>query len=259
MNVLTQTIDEHGICTLTINRPDAMNSMNSALVEAFDQTFADLADNAAVRVVILTAQGDKVFCAGADLKERKQMSEAEVSRRIRDYKTAFDRIATLPKPVICAINGYAFGGGLEIALACDLRIVAEETSLGLTELGLGIIPGAGGTQRLPRLIGASRAKELMFTARRLKGPEALAWGIVNRCVPRENLMAEAHALALEMVKCAPLAVAQAKRAIDAGMQVDLATGLDIEALCYAGVIPTEDRLEGLAAFAEGRAPVWKGR
>lgn len=259
MSVLQKSVDAHGICTLTIHRPDAMNSMNGELVSALRDTFASLADDAAVRVVILTAQGDKVFCAGADLKERKTMSESDVARRIRDYKVAFDQIANLPKPVICAINGYAFGGGLEIALACDIRIVAAETSVGLTELGLGIIPGAGGTQRLPRLIGVSRAKELMFTARRLKGEEAVEWGIANRCVPRADLLGAATALALEMVKCAPVAVAMAKQAIDKGIEVDLATGLDIEAMCYAGVIPTEDRLEGLAAFAEQRPPVWKGR
>ncbi len=258
-NTLTKSVDEHGVCTLIINRPEAMNSMNGELVHALADTFAALADQPEIRVIVLTAQGEKVFCAGADLKERKQMSDAEVSQRIRDYKTTFERIANVPKPVICAINGYAFGGGLEIALACDFRIVAQETSLGLTELGLGIIPGAGGTQRLPRLIGVSKAKELMFTARRLSGPEALEWGVVNRCVPRADLLAEAYAFAMEMVKSAPIALAQAKRAIDQGMQVDLAAGIQIEAECYAQVIPTEDRLEGLAAFAERRTPIWKGR
>jgi methylglutaconyl-CoA hydratase len=257
-NTLMKSVDEHGVCTLIINRPEAMNSMNGDLVHALADTFSALADQPEIRVIVLTAQGDKVFCAGADLKERKQMSDAEVSQRIRDYKTTFERIANVPKPVICAINGYAFGGGLEIALACDFRIVAQETSLGLTELGLGIIPGAGGTQRLPRLIGVSKAKELMFTARRLSGPEALEWGVVNRCVPRADLLAEAYAFAMEMVKSAPIALAQAKRAIDQGIQVELASGIQLEAECYAGVIPTEDRLEGLAAFAERRTPIWKG-
>lgn len=258
-DVLIKTVDEHGVCTLIINRPAAMNSMNGELVHALGDTFAALADQPEVRVVVLTAHGDKVFCAGADLKERRTMSDAEVSQRIRDYKSTFERIADLPKPVICAINGYAFGGGLEIALACDFRVVAEETSLGLPELGLGIIPGAGGTQRLPRLIGVSKAKELMFTARRLSGLEALEWGVVNRCVRRADLLSEVHKFAMDMVTSAPIALAQAKRAIDQGMQVDLQAGIQIEADCYAGVIPTEDRLEGLAAFVERRAPVWKGR
>ena len=259
MNVLLKDVDENGLCVLTIHRPDAMNSMNGALVAALRDTFNEIDQDPTVRVVVLTAGGEKVFCAGADLKERKTMSEAEVTQRIRDYKTAFDAIANVSKPVICAINGYAFGGGLEIALACDIRLVAKETSVGLTELALGIIPGAGGTQRLPRLIGASKAKELMFTARRLSGDEALAWGVVNHVVPRAELLAAAKALASEMLKAAPVAVAQAKRAIDSGLDADLSRGLEIEAECYAVVIPTEDRLEGLAAFAEGRKPVWKGR
>lgn len=257
--VLTKAVSDAGICTLTINRPDAMNSMNGALVAALRETFTVLGTDDSVRVVILTAQGEKVFCAGADLKERKTMTEDQVAQRIESYAATFDAIANLPKPVICAINGYALGGGLELALACDIRIVAAETKLGLTELALGIIPGAGGTQRLPRLIGTSKAKELMFTARRLSGEEAVAWGVANHCVPRRQVLARANELATQMLKAAPIAVAQAKRAIDQGIELTLKEGIALEAACYANVIPTEDRLEGLTAFAEGRDPVWKGR
>ena len=259
MGVLLKEVDEEGLCTLTIDRPDAMNSMNGELVEALWTTFRDLRFDPTVRVVILTASGEKVFCAGADLKERATMSDADVKRRIDDYRACFQEMANLNKPVICAINGYAFGGGLEIALACDIRLVAAETKVGLTELSLGIIPGAGGTQRLSRLIGAAKAKELMITAARLTGDQAHALGIVNHSVPRDILMNVAEDMAEKMIRCAPIAIAQAKAAIDLGLQTDLSTGLEIEAQCYAQTIPTADRLEGLNAFAEKRDPVWKGQ
>lgn len=250
--------DEDGICVLTINRPDAMNSMNGALVEAIHDTFLELRTDKRVRVVILTGAGPKAFCAGADLAERREMSESDVERRIFDYGRAFAMIEELNKPVIAAINGYAFGGGLEIALACDLRLVAAETKVGLTETRLGIIPGAGGTQRLPRIVGEAVAKELIFTARRLTGDEAAELGVAHRSLPREDLMEGAREMAREIAKAAPIALEQAKIAIHFGMQTDLATGLQIESRCYQVTIPTEDRLEGLAAFKEKRAPNWKG-
>lgn len=251
--------DDDGVVTLTIERPDSLNTLNGELVDALWRTFYDLNFDDSARVVILTAAGEKAFCVGADLKERTAMSEAEVTRRIRDYRGCFDAISGLKKPVICAINGYALGGGLEIALACDLRLMAEETKVGLTETRLGIIPGAGGTQRLPRVVGVAKAKELIFTAKRLSADEALAIGLVNGIAPRAELMERAREMAREIAKAAPVALAQAKTAIDAGMQADIGTGLEIEAQCYAVTIPTEDRLEGLAAFAQKRAPVWKGK
>lgn len=256
-SVLTRD-DRDGVCILTMNRPDAMNSMNGALVEALHDTFLELRTDSSVRVVVLTGAGPKAFCAGADLTERRTMSDSAVQRRIFDYARAFRLIEELNKPVIAAINGYAFGGGLEIALACDLRIVASETKIGLTETRLGIIPGAGGTQRLPRVVGEALAKELIFTARRLTGDEALDLGLVSRSVPREQLLDTALELAREIAKAAPIALEQAKIAIHSGMQADLATGLEIEARCYQATIPTKDRLEGLAAFKEKRAPEWKG-
>ncbi|AWV87896.1 enoyl-CoA hydratase-related protein [Bradymonas sediminis] len=257
--VLLKQVDQDGLCTLTLNRPAAMNSLNGALVEALDKAFYELRHDDSVRVVILTAAGDRAFCAGADLKERSGMSEAQVRQRIDDYRRCFGAIDSLPKPVICAINGFAFGGGLEIALACDFRVVAAETKVGLTECRLGIIPGAGGTQRLARLVGASRAKLLIFTAARLSGDEALEIGLVTASVPRAELMDAARALGRKMLDSAPIALAQAKIAIDAGMQTDLHTGLEIESRAYAVTLPTEDRLEGLAAFREKRKPNFQGK
>ncbi|MFW5968120.1 MAG: enoyl-CoA hydratase-related protein, partial [Persicimonas sp.] len=238
--VLQKEIDD-GVCTITLDRPDAMNALNGALVGQLWHEFYELRHDDRVRVVILTGAGEKAFCAGADLEERRSMSEAEVTKRIDDYRGCFGAVADLPKPTIAAINGYAFGGGLELALACDLRIVARQTKVGLTETRLGIIPGAGGTQRLPRLIGASKAKELIFTGARLSGEEAEAYGIANDVVDADEVMKRAHELASEMLKAAPIALAQAKIAIDGGMQCDLQTGLELESRAYAVTIPTEDR------------------
>jgi methylglutaconyl-CoA hydratase len=232
--------------------------LNGALVSTLEQTFVALRHDPAVRVVVLTAVGD-VFCAGADLKERAGMSEREVADRIDHYGRAFGAIESLPKPVICAISGHAFGGGLELALACDLRLMREDVQVGLTELKLGIIPGAGGTQRLPRVVGVSKAKELIFTAARISAAEAVRIGLVTSAHSADTLVDSAIALGRQMLSCAPIALAQAKAAIDAGSEVDLATGLKIESRCYAITIPTEDRVEGLTAFREKRAPQFKGR
>jgi enoyl-CoA hydratase/carnithine racemase len=257
--VIQVEVDADGICVARLNRPGALNTLDGALVEALRVTFSDLADRRDVRAIVLTGAGERAFCVGADLKERAGMTEAQVSRRIADYARAFRAIERCPKPVICAINGYALGGGLELALTADLRVCGEQTKVGLTEATLGIIPGAGGTQRLPRLIGASRAKELIFTGARITGARAAEIGLVDRAVPAAEVLPVALDLARQTLKCAPIALAQAKAAIDGGLQADLETGLRLEAACYAITIPTEDRLEGLAAFKEKRAPEFKGR
>lgn len=258
-SVLTSTLTEDGICTLTINRPEAMNSLNGELVQKLHDTFYELRYDSSVRVVLLTGGEGPAFCAGADLKERRSMSEADVRRRIEDYGFTFNLIETLPKPVICSINGYAFGGGLELALACDLRIVAADTQVGLTELQLGIIPGAGGTQRLTRLIGPARAKELIFTAARISGLQAVEYGLANYACPYGEMSTRAEELARQMLRSAPVALAQAKRAIDIATDVDLRSGLQFEAAAYGLTLPTEDRKEGLIAFKEKRAPNFKGK
>lgn len=258
-SVLLKEVDEKGICLLTLNRPGAMNSLDGELVAALGQTFQDLSYDNDVRVVILTGAGERAFCAGADLKERRSMSEVDVRRRIDDYRRVFDEIAGCPKPVICAINGYAFGGGLELALACDIRLMSDQTQIGLTELRLGIIPGAGGTQRLTRLVGPAKAKELIFTASRLDAERAVGLGLVNQSASEEELLDQARQMAEQMLLSAPIALAQAKRAINTGGEVDLQSGLDIEALAYAVTVPTEDRQEGLKAFKEKRTPEFKGK
>ncbi|HJV16491.1 MAG TPA: enoyl-CoA hydratase [Bacillales bacterium] len=248
-----------GIAIITLNRQNAANALSKEMLLELQNVLDDLKNNREIRVVILTAAGEKVFCAGADLKERKEMSERSVIQAVRMIGTTVNKVAALPQPVIAALNGGAFGGGLELALACDLRIGALEAKLGLTETSLAIIPGAGGTQRLPRLIGIGKAKELIYTAKQLSAEEAVSIGLLEYAVPRENVMEKALELAGAMVKNAPLALIQAKVAINKGVETDLSTGLKIEELAYNALISTEDRLEGLRAFAEKRSPLYKGQ
>lgn len=249
---------EDGICIVTLNRPARLNAMNGDLVDALKTTFEELNQANDVRVVILTAAGDRAFCVGADLKERKTMSDIEVSDRIKSYKIAFGAISKLNKPVICAINGFAFGGGLEIALACDFRVACDTAVLGLTETHLGIIPAAGGTQRLARLVGPTMAKELIFGAVKMSANDARERGVINRVSSVENLLSDCRDWAKQIAMAAPIALAQAKKAIDEGIELALDEAIDFEAACYATLIPTNDRLEGLHAFAEKRAPQWSG-
>jgi enoyl-CoA hydratase/carnithine racemase len=244
---------------LTLNRPEVRNALNGRLLKELE-----LAIDAAVlleglRVLIITGGGDKAFCAGADLKERLTMSESEVRSFLSAIRRLLIKIEELPLPVVAAINGFSLGGGTELALACDLRVAVADAALGLTETRFAIIPGAGGTQRLPRLIGTPLAKELIFTGRQLTAQEALAKGLVNRIAARDKLMDECLELAGEIAKGGPIAVAQAKFAINKGQDVELHTGLAIEASAYETCIPTEDRIEGLKAFEEKRLPVYKGR
>ncbi|SES42180.1 enoyl-CoA hydratase [Psychrobacillus sp. OK032] len=248
-----------GIAIITLNRTDAANALSKQMLRDLKTAANDLKNNPEVRVIILTGAGEKAFCAGADLKERKTMTEIEVKQAVRSIGETVNEVASLPQPVIAALNGVAFGGGLELALACDLRIGALETKVGLTETSLGIIPGAGGTQRLPRLIGLGKAKELIFSAKRLTAEEAEVLGILEYVVPREQLLDKALEIAVSIAKNAPLALVQAKAAINNGIEVDLSTGLKIEELAYNELLPTEDRLEGLRAFAEKRAPQYTGK
>lgn len=248
-----------GIAIVTLNRTDAANALSKQMLHDLKTAANHLRNNPEVRVIILTGAGEKAFCAGADLKERKTMTENEVRQAVRSIGEAVNEVANLPQPVIAALNGVAFGGGLELALACDIRIGSLETKVGLTETSLGIIPGAGGTQRLPRLIGVGKAKELIYSAKRLSAEEAETVGILEYVVPRENLLEKALEIATSIAKNAPLALVQAKTAINNGMEVDLNTGLKIEELAYNELLPTEDRLEGLRAFAEKRAPQYTGK
>jgi enoyl-CoA hydratase/carnithine racemase len=247
-----------GIATLTLNRPDAMNAFSVAMLDAMGRRVADLRFDPAVRVLIITGAG-KAFSAGADLKERAGMTPEQVKGFLFNIRRLMDDIEQFPKPVIAAVNGVALGGGLELALASDIRVASQSALIGLTETRLAIIPGAGGTQRLPRLIGKGQAMEMIFTGRRIDAREALRIGLVNHVHPPEALLAECGRLAAEICESGPIAVQQAKYAIQRGLETDIQTGLAIESNAYWICIPTEDRIEGLTAFREKRKPEYKGK
>ena len=252
-------VDEDvGILTLTLNRPEVMNSLNFPLLHALRDQIESLRFRTDVRVVIITGSGDKAFCAGADLKERATLSPDKVKEFIFTIRNLFTAIEQLNKAVIAAVNGIALGGGTELALASDIRIASSNATMGLTETRLAIIPGAGGTQRLPRLVGKGKAKELIFTGRRIAAQEALAIGLVNRVCEPPALLEECKNMAAMICETGPIALEQAKYAINYGMETDIHTGLAIESNAYWVCIPTQDRQEGLAAFKEKRKPVYKG-
>jgi enoyl-CoA hydratase/carnithine racemase len=247
------------VAIITLNRPDELNALNYATLERLGDLIEQVRlDSKDIRVLLIKGEG-RAFCAGADLKERRTLNEQQVRRNVRKIRDVFTALERLPQPTIALINGFAFGGGFELALACDFRYAVEEAKMGLTEVSLGIIPGAGGTQRLSRLISPAKAKELILTARRIQANEACRLGILNGVAQDgEQLLELAMGLAQEILGNAPLAVYQAKAAIDRGSSVDLQTGLDVETMCYEVIIPTKDRLEALEAFREKRKPVFKG-
>lgn len=250
---------DSGILLLGLERADAKNALGRQLLEELEAAFTGAAADLSLRVVILHSLVPGVFCAGADLKERAGMTQDEATAFVKKLRAAFTALERLPMPTIAAIEGAALGGGLELALACDFRVVGGSAKLGLPETGLAIIPGAGGTQRLPRLIGRARAKELIFTARRFGAADALAYGVADRAVEAGGCLESALGLAREILPNGPIALRAAKEAIDGGLDLDREGGFGLEEACYAKVIPTEDRLEGLAAFREKRRPVYRGR
>ena len=248
-----------GIATITLNRPDVHNAMNDAMRRELTACFTALATDDGVRVVVVMGEGDRAFSAGADIREFLDVptiTEFRESRRRVDFRQAMDRC---PQPIIAAIRGYAFGGGLELALACDIRIAADDAQLGLTEVNLAIIPGGGGTQRLPRLVGRGKALEMILTGARLKADEALAIGLVERVVPAESAKKAGLDLARIIAEKAPVAVRYAKEAVVKGLELPLADGLRLEGDLSALLRTTEDRLEGARAFVEKRKPRWSGR
>jgi len=248
-----------GLTTLVIDRPP-VNALGRDLVADLNTVMdwmGELADVELPRVVIVAAAG-KVFCAGADLKERQSMSVEDVKRWVPQLSAVFTRLSTLPMPTIAVVQGVAAGGGMELALACDMRVAEEQATLGLRETALAILPGAGGTQRLPRLIGPSRAKRWIFTARMHTAAECLADGAVDLVAPAGKGMQTAVALAESIAANGPVAIRLAKRAIDAGLEMPLPEALAHEIRCYEGVLATQDRLEALKAFVEKRQPVFKG-
>jgi enoyl-CoA hydratase/carnithine racemase len=251
--------EEEGIATLTLNRPEVMNSFNFPLLLAMREAVEGYRFRRDIRVVIVTGAGGKAFCSGADLKERASLPPEKVREYIFTIRNLFTSIEQLNKPVIAAVNGIALGGGTELALAADIRIGSASATMGLTETRLAIIPGAGGTQRLPRLVGRGKAKELIFTGRRVDAEEALRIGLLNQVCEPAQLLDECRKMAAMICETGPIAIEQAKYAINHGLETDIATGLAIESNAYWVTIPTEDRLEGLAAFKEKRKPVYKGQ
>lgn len=247
-----------GLVWLTIERPQVMNCLSFPTLKRLRTLCEELRADDSVRCVLITGAGEKAFCAGADLKERKSMPKERVPDFVRNIRRTMDDFESLPQPTIGVVNGFAFGGGSELLLACDLRVAAPHAQIGLTEVTLAIIPGAGGTQRLPRLVGKSRAKDLILTGRRLGVEEAERMGLLNRVAEPGQLEACATELAEQIAGNGPVAVRAAKAAIDQGCELDLAAGLELEARCYERTLPTEDRLEALAAFAEKRKPVFRG-
>jgi enoyl-CoA hydratase/carnithine racemase len=242
---------------VTIDRADAANALDRTTLLSLREAIWSIETDDACRVVILTGAGDKAFCAGADLKERASMTLDEVRDYIATIRDTITAVERLPQPVIAAINGGAFGGGCELALACDIRIMSDGAWIGLTETGLGIIPGGGGTQRLPRIVGRARALELIATARRIDAGEASRIGLVHE-VARDARF-RAREMADIVAANAPIAVRAAKEAVIRGMEMPLGDALLLESELYERTLGTEDRLEGLAAFRDRRRPNYKGK
>ncbi len=250
-------IDHDGwVASLTLFRPP-VNALSQPMVAEISAAAGVLAQLDGVSVVIVRSDLPH-FCAGADLKEREQLPQEQVSGAVAAIRASLDAIARLPQPTIAAVGGAATGGGAELALACDLRIMAEDVLFGLTETSLGVIPGAGGTQRLPRLIGPSKARELIFTAATLDAAACFDLGLANRLAKPELLDDAAKSFAGELARNAPLALRAAKQAILKGLELPLSEGLLVEAEAYAGLVGTGDRDEGLRAFLAKRPPKWRG-
>ncbi|HSK02976.1 MAG TPA: enoyl-CoA hydratase-related protein [Kofleriaceae bacterium] len=244
---------------VTLNRPAVRNALSRDVNNRLQELALELAHDDDVRAIVITGAGDRAFCAGADLKERRGVPAAESGPYINAIAGAINGWADLRKPTIAAMNGSAYGGGLELALGCDFRILVEGAEVGLTEVRLGIMPGAGGTQRLPRIIGEARAKEMILLGRRISAARALELGLVNQVVPPAELVRAVEALLAELEGCAPLSVQQAKAAIERGFGRPIDEALDLERQLYEVTLHSEDRDEGLAAFAEGRPPRYQGR
>jgi enoyl-CoA hydratase/carnithine racemase len=249
-----------GVAVWTIDREARANALSRPTLLAFGKLAREAANNPSIRAIVVTGAGDKAFCGGADLKERQGMSENDVRVQVGLYRTELGPLDRSPKPVVAAINGAALGGGLELALCCDLRVAAPHAQLGLPETSLGIIPGAGGTQRLPRIVGEARAKEMILLARRLTADEALTWGLVNRVTPAgKSVVEDAIEWLRPIAEGAPIAQGAALEAIDRSFDVTLELGLELERVSYDRTLVSEDRREALTAFAEKRKPRFQGR
>jgi len=247
----------NGIVTLTLNRPEVRNALDNLSWQELGAIVSDISKDAQIKVVIITGAGQESFAAGADVEWL--LNRPTIESWDPGVQGVLNSLENLPQPTIAAINGYAFGGGCELVLACDLRIASQNARFGLTEIGVGIIPGGGGTQRLPRLIGAGRAKEMIFLGKLVDASEAECIGLVNRVCPLTELISVANELAHKLLNRAPLAVRMAKQAINYGLQTDLITGMAYEKACQSFLYTTEDQREGMIAFLEKRKPIYIGR
>ena len=258
VNLLLE-IDGDGISTVIINRPKALNALNAATISELDKMFDELAANSDVKVVIITGSGEKSFVAGADILEMKDMTAIEGRQWGQFAQGVFNKIENLPKPVIAAVNGYALGGGCELAMACDIRIVSEKAKFGQPEVSLGIPPGFGGTQRLSRLVGKGRAKELLFTGDMIDAAEAYRIGLAKQVVTPLELIDKAKAMAHKIISRAAVAVQACKSAVNKGLDVDLNSGIAYEAEVFGLCFSTEDQKEGMTAFIEKRKATFIGK
>ncbi|KAE9527683.1 hypothetical protein AGLY_012756 [Aphis glycines] len=256
------TNDDKGIVIISLNRPGSKNAINKHMIDQLLNTFRQFYNDNDTKAVIFRSLVNGIFCAGADLKERLKLPSSEVGKRVSEIRNLANVIENVPVPVIAAVDGAALGGGFELALSCDFIVCASNSIFGLVETRLGIIPGAGGTQRLARAVGGSLAKELVYTARLFNAQQALQYGAVNRVSEQNDEGTSAYKCALqiarEILPNGPLAVKMAKKAISHGQQVDINNGCAIEEFCYSQIIPTKDRIEGLLAFVEKRKPNYTG-
>ena len=252
--------DDAGVFNIILNRDQGKNSLSKAMLAEFNTAVQSVSMDKSARVVIISSNVPKVFCAGADLKERATMPEDQIADFVAQLRDSFQAVANIPVPVIAAIDGAALGGGLELALACDLRVASENSLIGLPETALAIIPGAGGTQRLPRLVGIAKAKELIFLAKRMNGTEAKEIGLITEVVPSGTSTALIKAKEMAAIMCThgPVGMRMAKQALDQGMRGDLVHGLGVEKVSYGQTVPTKDRIEGLLAFRDKRKPLYIG-
>jgi enoyl-CoA hydratase/carnithine racemase len=258
-HLLVSRSDDAHVVTVTLDRPAQMNAMNTAMGEDLLACFEALARDRDVRAVVLTGSGDRAFCAGGDLKERNEMTDEAWRAQHVIFEQAAMKVLRCPVPVIAAVEGFALAGGCELAILSDFIVASETAVFGVPETTLGIFPGIGGTQLLPRIVGAPLAKELIFTGRRMKADEAKAAGLVNHLVPAGQAKARAAEIAATIARNGPVAVRQAKKAIAYGSETDLETAMVLAIEAYNATVVTEDRLEGVRAFNEKRTPRFTGR
>jgi len=258
MNLVDLRVDDH-VATVVMQRSEAMNALSGEMADMLSGAILQAAAEPNVWVMILASSGDRAFCVGADLKERSTLDDAGWLRNRTLMRGLFESLRSVPQPTIASVFGHALGGGFELALSCDLMVASDDAVFGLPETALGIVPGGGGTQLLARRIGIARAKEVIFTGRRLTAQEAQRIGLVSKVVAKSELRSATTSLAREICKSSPIAVQEAKRAVDNAFDIPLEHGIELEDLAWRRAVASEDRKEGISAFNQKRDPEWKGR